>query len=29
MLAATSELANQSETLRKEVDSFLHDIKAS
>ena len=29
MLAATSELAKQSETLRKEVDSFLHDIKAS
>jgi methyl-accepting chemotaxis protein len=29
MLAATSELARQSETLRKEVDSFLHDIKAS
>jgi methyl-accepting chemotaxis protein len=29
LLAATSELAKQSETLRKEVDSFLHDIKAS
>jgi methyl-accepting chemotaxis protein len=29
MLGATSELARQSETLRKEVDSFLHDIKAS
>jgi methyl-accepting chemotaxis protein len=29
MLAATSELARQSETLRKEVDSFLHDIKSA
>jgi methyl-accepting chemotaxis protein len=29
MLAATGELAKQSETLRREVDSFLHDIKAS
>jgi methyl-accepting chemotaxis protein len=29
MLAATSELAKQSETLRKEVDSFLHDIKSA
>ena len=29
MLSATSELAKQSETLRAEVDSCLHDIKAS
>jgi methyl-accepting chemotaxis protein len=29
MLAATGELARQSETLRKEVDSFLHDIKSA
>ena len=29
MLAATSELAKQSETLRTEVDSFLRDIKAA
>jgi methyl-accepting chemotaxis protein len=28
MLSATSELAKQSETLRREVDSFLTDIKA-
>jgi methyl-accepting chemotaxis protein len=29
MLAATGELARQSETLRREVDSFLHDIKSA
>ncbi|HEY3149322.1 MAG TPA: methyl-accepting chemotaxis protein, partial [Dongiaceae bacterium] len=29
MLAATSELAKQSETLRTEVDSFLRDIKTA
>ncbi|MEZ5833003.1 MAG: HAMP domain-containing methyl-accepting chemotaxis protein [Dongiaceae bacterium] len=29
MLAATGELAKQSETLRREVDSFLHDIKSA
>jgi methyl-accepting chemotaxis protein len=29
MLAATGELARQSETLRREVDSFLRDIKSA